>query len=39
MKKYAENAQQKLAPDPFLNLLNNQKQLLRARSYFKNKAF
>ena len=30
---------QKLAPDPFLILLNNQKQPLDARNCFKNKKF
>ena len=31
--------QQKLAPEPFLILLNNQKQPLPARNYLKNKVF
>ena len=30
---------QKLAGDPFLILLNNQKQPLHARKFFKNKIF
>ena len=30
---------QKLAPDPFLILLNNAKPPLHARNYFKNKVF
>ena len=30
---------QKVAPDPFLILLNNQKQPLHVRNYFKNKVF
>ena len=38
-KNHAENVQQKLAPDPFLILLNNQKQPLHTRNHFKNKIF
>ena len=30
---------QKLAPDPFLILLNNPKQPVHARNYFKSKIF
>ena len=37
MKNYAENIQQKLAPDPFLILLNNSQQPSHARNSFKNK--
>ena len=37
-KNYAENMFQK-APDPFLIMLNNPKQPLHARNYFKNKVF
>ena len=37
MKNYAGNIQQKLAPDPFLILLNNLKQSSHARNSFKNK--
>ena len=39
MENHAENVHRKLAPDPFLILLNNLKQLLHARNYFKNKVF
>ena len=39
MEKYAENVHQKLVPDPFFNLVNNPKQSLCARIYFKNKIF
>ena len=36
MENHAENIYQKLAPDPFLILQNNSKQLLHARnSFFK----
>ena len=31
--------QQKLVPDLFINLLNNPKQPLQARNYFKSKIF
>ena len=36
MKNDAENMHQKLASDPFLILLNNPKQTLHARNFFKN---
>ena len=36
MENHAENVHQKLAPDPFLILLNNP---LHARTSFKNKVF
>ena len=39
MEKSAENVHQKLVPDPFLILVNNPKQPLYARTYFKNKIF
>ena len=39
MKNLAENVLQKLAPDPFLILLNNPKQPLHTRNSFKNKVF
>ena len=39
MESHAENAHQKLFPDPFLILINNPKQPLHARNYFKNKIF
>ena len=38
-KNHAENMHQKLAPDPFLILLNNPKQPLHARNSFKSKIF
>ena len=38
-KNHAENVNQKLAPDPFLILLNNPKQPLHARIFLKNKTF
>ena len=38
-KNHAKNVHQKLAPDPFLILLNNQKKPLHARDSFKNKVF
>ena len=38
-KNHAENMHQKLAPDPFLILLNNPKQPLDAGNSFKNKVF
>ena len=34
--KYAENVHQKQATDPFLILLNNPKQPLHARNFFRN---
>ena len=34
MENHAENVHQKLAPDPFLILLNNPKQPSHARNYF-----
>ena len=37
--EHSENVHQKLAPDPFLILLNNPKQPLYARNSFKNKIF
>ena len=39
MEKYAENMQQKLVPDLFIILVNNPKQPLHARNYFKSKIF
>ena len=39
MENHAKNVHQKLAPDPFLILLNNPKQPLHARNSFKNKIF
>ena len=39
MEKHAENVLQKLAPDPFLILLNNPKQPWHTRNSFKNKVF
>ena len=38
-KNHAQNAHQKLVPDPFLTLVKNPKQPLHARNYFKNKMF
>ena len=38
-KNQAEDVRQKLVPDPFLILVNNPKQPLHARIYFKNKIF
>ena len=38
-KNHAENVHQKLAPDPFLILLNNPKRPLHARNSFKNNIF
>ena len=38
-KNHAENVHQKQVPDPFLFLVNNQKQQLHATNYFKNKTF
>ena len=39
MTKSRENVYQKLAPDPFFILVNNLKQPLHARNFFKNKTF
>ena len=39
MENHAENVHQKLAPDPFLILLNNPKQPLHARNSFKSKRY
>ena len=39
MENHAENVHKKLAPDPFLILLNNPKEPLHARNSFKNKEF
>ena len=39
MEKSCKNVLQKLVPDPFLILVNNPKQPLHARNYFKNKIF
>ena len=39
MERSCLNVHQKLAPDPFLILLNNLKQPLHARNSFKNKVF
>ena len=39
MEKSCRKYAQKLAPDPFLILLNNPKQPLHARNSFKNKIF
>ena len=36
---HAENVDQKLAPDPFLILINNPKKPLHARNSFKSKVF
>ena len=36
---YAENEHQTLVPEPLLILVNNPKQPLHARNYFKNKIF
>ena len=38
-KNDAENVHQKLAPDPFLILPNNSKQILHAGNSFGNKKF
>ena len=38
-KNHAENVQQKLVSDPFLILVNNQKQPFHTRNSFKNKIF
>ena len=37
MEHHAENVHQKLAPDSFLILLNNPKQILNAENSFENK--
>ena len=39
MGNHAENVHLKLVPDTFLILVNNPKQPLHARNYFKNKIF
>ena len=39
MENHAKNVYQKVAPNPFLILLNNPKLPLHARKYFKNKTF
>ena len=39
MVNHAEKVQQKLDPDPFLTLINNPKQPLHERNYFRNKIF
>ena len=39
MENHAENVHQKLVLDPFLILVNNPKQRLRARNSFGNKIF
>ena len=39
MENHVENVQQKLVPDSFLILVNNPKQPLDAKNYFKNKIF
>ena len=38
-KNHAENVQQKLVPDLFIILVNNPKQPLHAKNYFKSKIF
>ena len=38
-QNHAENMQQKLVPDLFIILVNNPKQPLHAKNYFKNKIF
>ena len=37
IENHAENVQQKLVPDLFIILVNNPKQPLHARNYFKSK--
>ena len=37
MENHAENVYQKLVPDPFFILVNNLKQPLHPRNFFKNK--
>ena len=39
MEYHAENVHQKPVPDPFLTWINNPKQSLHAKNYFKNKIF
>ena len=39
MEKHAENVHQKVVPDPFSILVNNQKQSLHPRNSFLNKIF
>ena len=39
MENHAENVHQKLFPDPFFILVNNPKQPLHTRNFFKNKIF
>ena len=39
MEKSAEDVTQKLVPDPSLILINNPKQPLHGRRYFRNKRF
>ena len=39
MKNHTENVRQKLVQDLFIILVNNPRQLLHARNYFKNKIF
>ena len=39
MENHTENMHQNLVPDPFFILVNNTKQPLHARNYFKNKIF
>ena len=39
MENHAENVHQKLVPDPLLILVNNPKQPLHARNFFKSKIF
>ena len=39
MENHGENVHQRLVTDPFLILVNNLKQPLHARNYFKNKIF
>ena len=39
LENHAENVNQKLFPDPFSTLVNDQKKVLHARNSFKNKIF
>ena len=39
IENHTENVQQKLVPDLFTILVNNPKQPLHARNYFKSKIF
>ena len=39
MEYHAENVHQKLVPNPFFILVNNPKQPLHARNFFKNEIF